>query len=188
MSGILQTERLILRRLVPDDEETLRRLADDRAIADTMISVPYPFTIAHARAWISAYGETGPAAPHRYFAACLRDGGTLAGLTALRDIDADHQQAELSFWVGRPYWGRGLATEAGAAVVRFGFEVLQLNRITAYHMVRNPASGRVLERLGFRLEGLLRQRVRKWGVFEDVHAYAILKAEAPAAHDATESP
>ena len=70
-----------------------------------------------------------------------------------------------------------MATEAAAAAVRFGFGELELNRITAYHMVRNAASARVLTRLGFQGEGLLRQRVRNWGMFEDVLAYALLRTE-----------
>jgi len=68
-------------------------------------------------------------------------------------------------------------SEALQAAVRYGFEGLGLNRLYAYHMVRNPASGRVLEKNGFVQEGLLRQRVRKWGRFEDVALWAILRRE-----------
>ena len=59
----------------------------------------------------------------------------------------------------------------------FGFERLGVNRICAFHITRNPASGRVLEKAGFRREGLLRQRVRKWGVFEDVVVLAVLRED-----------
>jgi ribosomal-protein-alanine N-acetyltransferase len=177
MVATLQTDRLLLRPLVPQDAEPLERLAGDRAIADTMISVPHPFTSRDAQDWITAYGEPAGDGPHRYFAVCLGSSGELVGITALRDIDDQHSQAELSFWIGQPYWGRGFASAAAGAVLQYAFEVLGLNRVTAYHMLRNPASGRVLTRLGFRQEGILRQRVRKWGVFEDVAAYAVLRAE-----------
>ena len=63
-------------------------------------------------------------------------------------------------------------------MVALGFEGLGLNRIHAHHMVRNPGSGRVLEKVGFQHEGLLRQRVVKWGVFEDVILLGLLKREA----------
>ena len=63
------------------------------------------------------------------------------------------------------------------ALLRFGYESLDLNRVYAHHMVRNPASGKVLLKLGMRQEGLLRQRVRKWGRFEDVVAYAALRED-----------
>src|SRR5262249_53345409 len=95
----------------------------------------------------------------------------------LRDIDTEHCQAEMGFWVGVEFWGKAYATEASAATLRFGFEQLNLNRIHAHHMVRNPASGRVLEKIGMKREGLLRQRVRKWGVFEDVVSLAILQED-----------
>jgi RimJ/RimL family protein N-acetyltransferase len=92
----------------------------------------------------------------------------------LREIDAEHSQAEMGFWIGVQSWGKGYATEAARRVVRYAFEELKLNRVYAHHMVRNPASGRVLEKVGLKREGLLRQRVRKWGVFEDVVLLAIL--------------
>jgi [ribosomal protein S5]-alanine N-acetyltransferase len=182
MSDTLQTARLTLRPFRSEDAEPLTCLAGDRAIADTTISVPHPFTSEHARAWISQYGRADPASLHRYFAGFLRSEQALVGVVALRDIDREHSQAELSFWIGRPYWGRGLATEAAAAVLAFAFGDLELNRVTAYHMVRNAASRRVLRRLGFQGEGLLRQRVRKWGIFEDVLAYALLRTDYLATH------
>lgn len=183
MTDTLQTARLVLRPFRPEDAAPLLILAGDRAIADTTISVPHPFTPEHAQAWITEYGQADSSSLHRYFAVVLRSEDGLIGVVALRDIDREHSQAELSFWVGRAYWGRGLATEAAGAALRFGFEELGLNRVTAYHLVRNAASRRVLTRLGFRGEGLLRQRARKWGVFEDVLAYAVLRGEYTAARD-----
>ena len=72
-------------------------------------------------------------------------------------------------------WGRGYATEGARAVIAFGFEQLDLDRVYPHHMVRNPASGRVLTKLGMKPKDLLRQRVRKWGVFEDVVPMALLR-------------
>jgi RimJ/RimL family protein N-acetyltransferase len=83
----------------------------------------------------------------------------------------------MGFWVGVEHWRQGYATEAAEALLRYGFDTLGLNRIYAHHMVRNPASGRVLEKAGMKREGLLRQRVRKWGVFEDVVLLAILRED-----------
>jgi RimJ/RimL family protein N-acetyltransferase len=101
----------------------------------------------------------------------------LVGFVELRDIDPEHAVAELSFWLAVDCWGHGYMGEALAAVLKFAFRDLELNRVYAHHMVRNPPSGRVLSRLGFRVEGLLRQRVRKWGRFEDVVLQALLRSE-----------
>ena len=177
VGSLLRTERLVLRPFTVDDAPALQRLAGERVIADTMISVPHPFTLDAAHAWLARHAPRPGAAPDVDFAVCLVADGELVGSSALRDIDPEHLQAELSFWIGRPWWGQGLASEATSAVVRYGFETLGLNRIVAYHMVRNPASGRVLARLRFRQEGLLRQRVRKWGAFEDVLVHAVLRSD-----------
>lgn len=166
----LRTERLLLRPFAPADAAPFAELAGAFEIADTMISVPHPLPPGFADEWVAAAG------PAR-FAVCDAASGVVAGCAELRDIEAEHSQAELSFWVGRPFWGRGYASEAAAALVRHGFGPLGLNRIYAFHMARNPASGRVLTKLGMRHEGLLRQRVRKWGRFEDVQAYAVLRGD-----------
>ena len=76
-----------------------------------------------------------------------------------------------------PYWKQGYCTEAARAVLRYGFETRGLNRIGARHLARNPASGRVMQKLGMHYEGTRRQHVLKWGVFEDIVLYAILKSE-----------
>lgn len=178
MTEVMKTERLVLRSLELGDAEPISRMAADRAIADTMISVPHPFTLDDALGWIAASGQPREHdVPHRYFGICLAVGGELVGITALRHIETDHGQAELSFWIGRAYWGQGLAVEAGRALLVYAFDVLALNRVEAYHMGRNPASGRVLSRLGFRQEGVLRERVRKWGTFEDVVVCSLLRSE-----------
>jgi RimJ/RimL family protein N-acetyltransferase len=98
-------------------------------------------------------------------------------LVELRAVDREHALAELSFWLAVDAWGRGYMSEAIGAVLRLAFRDLGLNRVYAYRMVRNPASGRVLARHGFRAEGILRERVRKWGVFEDVVLHALLRTD-----------
>ena len=173
----LETERLLLRPLMPDDAPAISRLAGRREIADTTISIPHPYSEEQARQWIAETADRFAQGKSVVFGMQLRNGGNLAGGIGLRDIDTEHSLAELGFWVAVEYWGQGYATEAARAVVGFAFEQLGLNRVYAHHMVRNPASGRALAKLGMKVEGLLRQRVRKWGVFEDVVPLAVLREE-----------
>ena len=91
----------------------------------------------------------------------------ICGILEIREIERDHSQAELSFWVAVESWGQGYMSEVLKPVIAFGFNHLSLNRLYAYHTLRNPGSGKVLQKNGFVQEGVLRQRVRKWGVFED---------------------
>ena len=170
----LETERLVLRPLTPDDAATVARLAGSREVADTTISIPHPYSEAQAREWIAVCTTKSSAGKAIVFGVVTRDDAPLIGAVGLREIDAEHSQAEMGFWVGVQSWGKGYATEAARRVIRYAFKELKLNRVYAHHMVRNPASGRVLEKVGMKREGLLRQRVRKWGAFEDVVLLAIL--------------
>jgi len=184
----LETERLVLRPLTLADAPTMARLAGAREIADTTISIPHPYSEAQAREWIVT--QTGPAnaAKNVVFGITLKEGGQLIGGAGMRETDPEHSQAEMGFWIGVEFWGRGYATEAARAVIKYAFGVLKLNRVYAHHMVRNPASGRVLVKIGMQREGVLRQRVRKWGVFEDVVLLAILRDEWLAAGPVSREP
>jgi RimJ/RimL family protein N-acetyltransferase len=111
------------------------------------------------------------------FAITHREKGFLIGGIGLNNINKEHENAELGYWIGKPYWGKGYCTEAARTVLKYGFEVMRLNRIHANHYTRNPASGRVMQKIGMKHEGHLRQHVKKWGKFEDSEVYGILRSE-----------
>jgi len=186
MRPMLETSRLLLRGFVEADLPRLLRLAGRREIADTMISIPHPYSEDYARQWLVRARVEEQRGEGVHFAICEAVQDSLVGAIELRAIDTDHQQAELSFWVGVDHWGLGYATEAAARVLGYGFDQLRLNRIYAHHMLRNPASGAVLARLGLQREGVLRQRVKKWGVFEDVALWAILRDDPDCGRRQTE--
>jgi RimJ/RimL family protein N-acetyltransferase len=165
---------------VAEDASRVAELAGAREVADTMISIPHPFSEAAARTTIAANASSYRSGRSVHFAIELKDAANLLGSAELREIDREHSQAELSLWVGQAAWGRGYATEAAQATIRFGFTTLALNRIYAYHMLRNAASGAVLRKVGMKQEGILRERVQKWGVFEDVALYALLRSDVAA--------
>jgi RimJ/RimL family protein N-acetyltransferase len=172
---VIETARLRLRPLTVEDAPEVARLAGRKEIADTMISIPHPFSEVQARGWITRQLSSEDPPPQLVFAVTTKTDSQLVGTIALREISYEHGQAELGFWIAIDSWGCGFAAEAAGAVVRYAFAELGLNRICAHHMVRNPASGRVLKRIGMKREGVLRQRVRKWGVFEDVVVQAIIR-------------
>jgi ribosomal-protein-alanine N-acetyltransferase len=176
MLPVLKTLRLVLTPLAEQHLSQLLTVAGDRAIADTTISVPHPLTELAARAWIDRAAAESHEGLGAHFAVAIRpDEDTLVGYVAIKAIDREHDEGELSFWLEERRSGQGYTTEAARAVVALGFGDLYLNRICAFHMVRNPASGRVLTKLGFSQEGCLRQRVRKWGIYEDVLVWAKLR-------------
>ncbi len=173
----LTGERLILRPFKPSDAPDIQRLAGDFAIADTTLNLPHPYEDGMAEDWISTHREAFEAGTDAFFAVTLRETGELVGAMTLMDIRSRFQRAELGYWIGRPYWGRGYATEAARAMLAYGFQELKLNRIFATHFVRNPASGRVMEKIGMICEGGMRQHAKRWDDFEDFKLYGILRSE-----------
>ena len=173
----LETERLILRPLTLKDASIIQKLASDRRISDTTIAIPHPYPDGAAEQFISKQIAKFEAGNSVTFAIEKKGDNLLIGILEILDIEREHSCAEVGYWLAVKAWGQGYMSEALKPAIRFGFEKLSLNRLYAYHMVRNPASGKVLEKNGFVREGLLRQRVRKWGVFEDTVLLAILRQD-----------
>ncbi len=171
---VLRTARLVLRSLALTDVPTVTRLAGAREVAATTLRIPHPYAEEHARQFISACPAEAEAG--RAFVFAITAGDELCGAVGLH-IEAQHRHAELGYWIGVPYWGRGYATEAARAVVAFGFETLKLERVFAHHFAQNPASGRVLQKIGMRHEGRMRHHFLKWDQFVDAELYGVLRSE-----------
>jgi ribosomal-protein-alanine N-acetyltransferase len=172
----LQTKRLTLRPFKLSDAGDTKRLVGDRAIADTALNIPHPFEDGMAEEWIAPQGSGFEEDKEATFAVTLREGESLIGVMGLK-IERQHERAMLSYWIGKAHWGRGYCTEAGRTILGYGFTKLGLNRIHANHISRNPASGRVMQKLGMTHEGRGRQHAKHWGVFENLEFYAILRNE-----------
>lgn len=173
----LKTERLRLRPFVAEDADMLHTLANDREIADTTQSVPHPFSLSAAKSWIvnlPRYFEMRSAV---HFAISAVESRELVGCVILRELDRVNAAGELEFWIGKSMWGQGYGSEATKAVVQFGFSEMSLHRVAAQILARDERSAHVLKNLPMQFEGILRQRLCKWGVFEDVRLYSILSEE-----------
>jgi RimJ/RimL family protein N-acetyltransferase len=170
----IETERMLLRPFKLSDANDVQRLAGDRAVADTTLNIPHPYKDGMAEEWISTHQPKFEAGELLNFAILLRTSSELVGAIALR-IVARFERAELGYWIGRPYWNNGYCTEAGRAVLQHGFCVLKLNRIHASHIKRNPASGRVMQKLGMVREGCAPQHAKRWDRFEDLELYGVLR-------------
>ena len=177
----LTTTRLVLRPFTAADSAAVERLAGDTRIASTTLHVPHPYLDGMAEAWIATHPAAWAEGSRVTFAITSRE-DELQGAISLH-LDPEHSRGELGYWIGHPYWGHGLATEAAAAVLEFAFRTLLLNRVQASYLPRNPASGRVVEKLGMQREGLHRERYRKGNHFEDVIEYAILRRDWLARQD-----
>ena len=172
----LETERLVLRPFELSDATRVKLLAGDPDIAATTLSVPHPYEDGMAEKWIGSHQGLFEKGEQVVFAIALKSSGKLIGAIGLI-LKPEHEKAELGYWIGKPYWGRGYCTEAARAVLRYAFTKGGLNRVHAYHFHHNPASGRVMQKIGMKHEGRLRQHVKKQGQFVDNELYSILRSE-----------
>jgi ribosomal-protein-alanine N-acetyltransferase len=178
----LFSERLTLRPFTPHDAFDVERFAGVREIADTTLNIPHPYPHGGAAEWILAHRPAWEEGSNATFAIVETATARLGGAISLM-IKPEHRRAELGYWIAVHNWNRGYATEASKRLIDFGFEVLRLHRIEARHFVRNPASGRVMQKLGMQPEGIERDWAMKWDRFENLAVYSILEPEWRAARE-----
>jgi [ribosomal protein S5]-alanine N-acetyltransferase len=172
-----ETERLMLRDFVDEDWRAVWAYHGDARYLRF-----YPHTVrteADVQAFVAMFLAQQRATPRTKFqqAVVLKDGDALIGNCGVRLVDDGGHEAEMGYEIAPEHWGKGYATEAGRAMLEFGFLDLQVHRISAWCIADNLASVRVLERLGFRREGVLREKERFKGRLWDVCLYGLLAAE-----------
>jgi len=173
----LKTPRLVLRPFNADDAPEVQRLAGAPEIAATTLHIPHPYPDGMAEIWIGQHPEMFENGEGVVFAIVHRRDAALVGCVGLA-CDEENQNAELGYWIGLPYWNRGYATEAARMMLAFGFAYFGLHRIKSSYFGSNPASGRVMEKIGMRYEGRRREQLFKEGRgFEDVVEYGILSTD-----------
>ncbi len=168
----IETRRLLLRAFSLDDAADVQRLAGEREVAATTLRIPHPYDDGVAEAWIATHRAELDEGTTLSLAITRNDTGELVGAVSLMQINDEHGHAELGYWIGKPFWQQGLATEAARAVVEFGFAQLGLDKIHAHCLAGNSGSVRVLEKIGMRREGYLHRHVRRWNETHDVELFA----------------
>lgn len=168
----LESARLRLRPYTEADIPELLPLIGTREVAATTLRIAHPYTEQDAKAFLSSAEDPDKL----WLAITLRSDGRQLGGIGLR-VDKQHQHAELGYWLGVNFWRHGYATEAAREILRYGFETLALHRIFASHFKHNPASGRILKKIGMKYEGCQREHLRKWDRFVDSELYGIIRRE-----------
>ena len=168
----LKLARCTLRRWRVGDEASLARHANNRNVSGNLRDIfPYPYTAADATAWIARVKDESPTLN---FAIAVDDAG-VGGISVMLREDIYRQSAEIGYWLGEPFWGRGIATEALRAVTDYAFASFPIIRLEAGVYSWNPASARVLEKAGYTLEGRLRRAITKDGRVGDRLIYGLLR-------------
>jgi RimJ/RimL family protein N-acetyltransferase len=145
MLQFLQTERLLLRAPRAADIGAFVPLLNDYQVSKNLSRVPHPYTEDDGCAFVVRSADGRAAGSDYTFMVLRRTDGVLVGMCGVHPA----REFEIGYWIGRPYWGNGYATEAARCVVLFAFRELGAVRVIAGWFQDNPASGRVLEKLGF---------------------------------------
>jgi 8-oxo-dGTP diphosphatase len=145
----LQTERLILRAFAASDATVIAPLANDWEVVRFTAGMPHPYTEEAARDWIASRGEDDEIT----FAIVRRADGVFLGGFGV-EPELEKRQAVVGYWLGKPYWGQGYASEALAAALDYAFASFDIDRVRASVVPENRASIRVMEKNGFRYDGI----------------------------------
>ena len=164
-----------MRALGIADIPHIQRLAAAKEIANNTY-VPHPYPPGAAEEFVRKARDQWRYDEAYVFAIIEKASDCFAGCMGIHPLPA-HHRAEVGYWIGLPYWGRGLATAALRLIIQFGFEELKLNRIAAGHFPHNPASGRVMQKAKMRYEGLLRGALFHHDEYKDEARYAILRGD-----------
>lgn len=168
----LRTDRCTLRPFRPADAVSLAQHADNRQVWLNLRDLfPHPYTLADAEEYIA---RVAAEVPVTRFA--IEVGHVAIGSVGLKlGSDIERRSAEIGYWLGEAYWGRGIMSAAVGAVTGYAHRELNLLRVFAVPFVRNPASARVLQRAGYQLEGTMRRSAVKDGEVLDQYLYAAVR-------------
>ena len=161
-----------VRSFHPNDAEALARNANNRNVSRNMRDTfPYPYELSNAHEWIE-FATTQ--SPETNFA-IANDTDLIGGIGITLQSDVNRRSAEIGYWLGEPHWGQGIATAALKATTDWAFSEFDLVRLYGEVFEWNPASGRVLEKAGYELEGRLRKSIVKDGQVIDALLYAMVR-------------
>ncbi len=167
---ILQLESCEVRSFEPADAASLAEQANNRAVwRNLRDAFPHPYRVEDAEMFITACRRP----PETTFAIVV-DGRAVGAVGFVLGQDVERISAELGYWLGEPYWGRGIMTSVVAAVTAYAIEEFDLTRVFATPFSWNGASSRVLEKAGYTLEGVLRRSALKDGSIVDKQMYAFV--------------
>ena len=173
---ILETSRLILREVKEEDAKDMFQYLSDYEVVKPMGLAPFESindVLEEVNWYTSIYGEgTGIR-----WGITLKDSGKVIGSCGFLNMLTKHYRAEVGYELSKDYWGRGIASEALEVVVKHGYQHFQLERLEALIEPTNLPSQKLVEKLGFKREGLLRHYEYTCGKFDDLYMYSLIKEE-----------
>jgi len=172
----LKTSRLVLEKLSFRDIPKIIEYAGNKKVADNTLNIPHPYEEKDAIFWINSANKGFESNTQFTFGIRIKIKDEFIGGIGLK-INSRFQRAELGYWIAEPFWNEGYASEAVGAILKFGFNEINLNKIYATHLIENPASGRVMGKNGMTKEGELKDHTIKDNYFRSLIQYRMTKNE-----------
>lgn len=173
---IIKGNRINLRKLKQSDAKSIYKHVNDLEIIRYTL-MPWPYKKKDAESFIP-YTHSQMKKKEAYELGIeWKETGEVIGMIGLMKIDLENKKAEIGYWLGKEYWRKGIMSEAGAMMLRFGFKELKLHRVYAKIFHPNKPSAKFLESLGFQYEGRLRQSIKRRGKWMDDLVYGLLEGE-----------
>ena len=175
---MIETNRLIIRPFKQSDAGKIYEACNDVEITKTTLGIAFPYTLEDAKNFIEYTNDAMSDQKSYELAITLKENADkVVGCISLMGIKRPSNKAELAYWVAKKYWNHGIATEAARAIIEYGFNTLNLNSIFARFLDNNPASGKVMQKIGMKYVGKMREHEYKSGQYYDVFYYEILKSD-----------
>lgn len=173
---IIETERLILKEVTPEDANDMYKYLSDKDVVKHMGLEPYesPNDVLSEIRWYKSILEEGTGIR---WGITQKNIGVVIGSCGFLNMHPKHYRAEIGFELNKEYWGQGIAGEALEAVIKYGYKHFEVERIEALIDPANLSSQKLVENQGFKREGLLRHYEYTCGKFDDLYMYAIIKGD-----------
>ena len=168
----IETPRLILRPFVNSDAARVQVLASDNQVSKSTLHIPYPYLDGMAEQWIASHKGHWDNKTAVTYAIIDKEKLILMGTMSL--VDIRQKKAELGYWLGVDFWRKSFCSEAAQALVDFALSDLGIDKIFAEHLIDNPASGKVMEKIGMLYQHKI-QKIDRFGQRVDVKCYQLLK-------------
>ena len=169
----IETDRLLMRLFKQSDSKNVSIMCNNYNVYKSTLGLPYPYPIECAIAWINSHEENYSSDKSYTFAITLKEDGKLLGCIGV-SYHKNNRNGEIGYWISEEYWGNGYATEATKAIIEFAFKEKSYHKVYARHFASNPASGRVMEKCGMKLEGIQIDQIYKNNLYEDIVNYGIV--------------
>jgi len=167
---IIKLKRFTLRPFRKGDERSLWKNANNKKIYKNTMTMPYPYTLNEGRKWVAKNLKEAKSKKPKMVNFVIDINGEVGG--SIGFYIEEGCKAEIAYWLSEKYWGKGIMTEAVKLVTKFGFDELKLRRIYALVFSFNKSSMRVLEKSGYKFEGILRKNAKKEDKFLDQYLFA----------------